>query len=107
MKTMDISIDQSNGYSFGSTIKASMPIRNPDCSELAISSDYACDVSHGDAVAARAIVTQQKTQRPVQFEITEQTRETVVEWMKRAGLRSDDFSKKKTRTPWPMPCETF
>jgi len=28
------------------------------------------DVCHGDRVAARAIVLQQKTQRPVQFEIT-------------------------------------
>ena len=33
------------------------------------------DVCHGDRVAARAIVMQQKTQRSVQFEITEQTRE--------------------------------
>jgi hypothetical protein len=29
------------------------------------------DVAHGDRIAARAIVMQQKTQRPVQFEITE------------------------------------
>jgi site-specific recombinase XerC len=49
------------------------------------------DVSHGERIAARAIVMQQKTQRPVQFEITEQTRETVAEWIKRAGLRGDDF----------------
>jgi hypothetical protein len=28
------------------------------------------DVAHGDRIAARAIVMQQKTQRPVQFEIT-------------------------------------
>ncbi len=33
------------------------------------------DITHGDRVAARAIVVQQKTQRPVQLEITEQTRE--------------------------------
>jgi hypothetical protein len=33
------------------------------------------DICHGDRVAARAIVLQQKTQRPVQFEITEQTRD--------------------------------
>ena len=32
------------------------------------------DVIHGDRVAARATVVQQKTQRPVQFEITEQNR---------------------------------
>ena len=35
------------------------------------------DVCHGDHVATRAIIMQQKTQRPVQFEITEQTRESV------------------------------
>ena len=32
------------------------------------------DVVQGSHVAARAIVMQKKTQRPVQFEITEQTR---------------------------------
>ena len=35
------------------------------------------DIAHGDCVAHRAIVLQQKTQRPVQFEITEQTRTAV------------------------------
>ena len=35
------------------------------------------DVCHGDRVASRAIVLQQKTQRPVQFEITPSTREAV------------------------------
>ena len=49
------------------------------------------DVCHGDWVATRAIVMQQKTQRPVQFEITEQTRESVVAWIRQAGLRSEDY----------------
>src|SRR5919106_2018873 len=35
------------------------------------------DVCHGDRVAARTIVMQQKTQRSVQFEITEPTREAI------------------------------
>jgi hypothetical protein len=35
------------------------------------------DVTHGGAIQARAMVMQQKTNRPVQFEITEQTRESV------------------------------
>ena len=47
------------------------------------------DVCHGDRVAARAIVLQQKTQRPVQFEITASTREVVEAWIKLAGLKSD------------------
>ena len=34
---------------------------------------------------------QQKTQRPVQFEITPPTRDAGQKWIKQAGLRSDDF----------------
>jgi hypothetical protein len=35
------------------------------------------DVCHGDRVASRATVLQQKTQRPVQFEISPATRDAV------------------------------
>jgi integrase len=49
------------------------------------------DVSHGERIAARAIVMQQKTQRTVQFEISEQTRDAVSAWIRRASLRSEDF----------------
>jgi integrase len=34
---------------------------------------------------------QQKTQRPVQFEITEQTREAVAKWIEWAGLKPENF----------------
>jgi len=49
------------------------------------------NVCHSDRVAARAIVLQQKTQRPVQFEITAPTREALDAWIKSAGLKSDSF----------------
>ena len=49
------------------------------------------DVCHGDRVAARAMVLQQKTQHPVQFEITPPAREALQSWIKRAGLKSDNF----------------
>ena len=49
------------------------------------------DVCHGDQMAARAIVLQRKTQRPVQFEITAATREALQAWIKQAALKSDDF----------------
>src|SRR6202162_955132 len=49
------------------------------------------DVCHGDRVATRAVVLQQKTQRPVQFEITPSTREVVGAWIKQAGLKSDSY----------------
>src|SRR6202041_3669919 len=47
------------------------------------------DIAHGDCIAARAIVIQKKTSRPVQFEITEQTRSALAAWIKLSGLRSD------------------
>jgi integrase len=47
------------------------------------------DVCHGQSVASRTIVLQQKTQRPVQFEITEPTREAVGAWIVHAGLAQE------------------
>lgn len=49
------------------------------------------DVSHAGQMASRAIVMQQKTHRPVQFEITQMTRESVQAWIAHAGLRSSDY----------------
>src|SRR5580693_3980438 len=49
------------------------------------------DLCHGERVAARAIVVQQKTLRPVQFEITESTRSALADWISLSGLASDDF----------------
>jgi integrase len=49
------------------------------------------DVCHGDQVATRAIVMQHKTERPVQFEITQATRDAVQAWIGRAGLEPEDF----------------
>ena len=49
------------------------------------------DISHGDRISSRAIVMQQKTERPVQFEITEQTRKSISEWLQLATLRSDSY----------------
>ncbi len=49
------------------------------------------DVCHGEHVASRASVLQQKTQRPVQFEITAPTREALETWIKTAGLKSENY----------------
>ena len=49
------------------------------------------DISHGDTVASRAIVMQRKTQRPVQFEITESTRAALSAWIASVGLRSESW----------------
>jgi integrase len=49
------------------------------------------DVVQGSRVAPRAIVMQKNTQRPVQFEITEQTRDAVAAWIATAHLKPDQF----------------
>jgi integrase len=49
------------------------------------------DVAHGDRITARAIVMQQKTQRSVQFEITEPTRKSVYAWIRHAALKTEDY----------------
>jgi len=49
------------------------------------------DVAQGGRVLPRAIVMQQKTKRPVQFEITEQTRNAVAAWIDRAHLASGQY----------------
>jgi hypothetical protein len=49
------------------------------------------DVAQGGHVAARAIVMQKKTQRPVQVEISEQTRDAVAARIAVAHLRPEQF----------------
>jgi integrase len=49
------------------------------------------DVTHGNSIGKRTIVMQQKTHRPVQFEITDQTRRAIAEWIDHAKLTNDDY----------------
>jgi integrase len=49
------------------------------------------DVVQGSRVASRAIVLQKKTQRPVQFEVTEQTRDAVAAWIAVAHLKPEQY----------------
>jgi len=49
------------------------------------------DVAPGGAIRPRATVIQQKTGRPVPFEITEPTREALAAWLKARGRRADDW----------------
>src|SRR5919106_365801 len=73
------------GISLSLTWRIDLKLRACDLVKL-----RARDVCHGDRVAARTIVMQQKTQRSVQFEITEPTREAIATWINRASLRSED-----------------
>jgi hypothetical protein len=43
------------------------------------------DLVSGGRVRARAMVTQQKTGRPVQFELLEPARTTILDWLERRG----------------------
>ena len=49
------------------------------------------DVTQGDRVQSRARVVQQKTQQPVQFEITVQTRRTLEDWIVASRLGNSDY----------------
>jgi integrase len=49
------------------------------------------DVCHGNVVASRTMVMQQKTQRPVQFELTEQTRDSLAAWIRSSGIHSEGY----------------
>lgn len=49
------------------------------------------DICHGSQILHRATVMQQKTHRPVQFEITPLTRQAIESWLTKAKLRNDNY----------------
>ena len=49
------------------------------------------DITHGDQIRPRAMVVQRKTQRPVQFELTEPTRSAVSAWIEKTHLKPEDY----------------
>ena len=57
------------------------------------------DIAQGNQIMKRAMVIQQKTQTPVQFEITEKTRNSVENWIEQAKLSYDDYLFKSRSKP--------
>ena len=49
------------------------------------------DVAPGGVLRQRATVIQQKTGRPVPFEITDPTRDALAAWLEQRGRRADDW----------------
>lgn len=49
------------------------------------------DISHGNQISSRAIILQQKTGKPVHFEITEPTRISIHGWVKLANIKSGGY----------------
>jgi integrase len=49
------------------------------------------DVMHADQILPRAMVVQRKTQRPVQFELTEPSRSAVAAWIETANLKAENY----------------
>lgn len=49
------------------------------------------DIHLGDSVRLRTTIVQQKTGRPVPFELTEPTRDALTSWLKKRGLRAADW----------------
>src|SRR6476659_11510839 len=50
------------------------------------------DLEAGGRVRNRAMVIQQKTKRPVQFELLEPARSTILAWLERRGGGLDEFA---------------
>ena len=50
-----------------------------------------CNVVQGQRVVTRAMIVQRKTQRPVQFELTEQTRAAIGTWLAKGRLQSEQY----------------
>jgi len=67
-------------------IEIDSKLRGCDIVKLKVS-----DVVRGSCVLSRAMVVQQKTGLPVQFEITEQTRNSIQAWIEKANLKYDGF----------------
>jgi len=59
------------------------------------------DIAHGQSISKRATVLQQKTKQPVQFEITEQTRLAISNWIDQANLSNNDYLFKSRFTASP------
>ena len=59
------------------------------------------DVTHGNQILPWAMVIQRKTQRPVQFELTEPTRLAVAAWLEKAHLQGDQhlFPSRVSKSP--------
>jgi integrase len=49
------------------------------------------DVTIGRSIRSRCMVVQQKTGRPVQFEITDACKESLIAWLEQRGVRDDDW----------------
>ena len=49
------------------------------------------DVTHGNQILPRAMIVQRKTQRPVQFELTEPARSAVSAWIDKASLKPENY----------------
>ena len=49
------------------------------------------DITAGDAIRNRATVMQQKTKRPVQFELIPEGRHILLSWLNYLGISVEDF----------------
>ena len=49
------------------------------------------DISNSGVISPRAMILQQKTSQPVQFEITEGTRESISDWISQCGVSGSDY----------------
>lgn len=52
---------------------------------------WLCDLVRDGGMGTRAMIVQRKTGRPVQFELTEQTRQSLMDWITQRHLSATDY----------------
>ena len=81
-------------------LKSALELRDFVLFSLAIESNLrACDlvqlrvrdVSKGRHIASQVAIRQSQLNRPVQFEITDETRDAIAVWIAQEGLKPDDY----------------
>jgi hypothetical protein len=60
------------------------------------------DLVSGGRVRNRAMVIQQKTKRPVQFELLEPARASLLAWLERRGGSLENYADRLKRQPIPV-----
>ena len=57
------------------------------------------DIGHPGGIMHRATIVQRKTGRPVQFELTDQTRKSVADWLRHTRRTASDYLFPSRRRP--------
>ena len=85
--------------SLGHITARSTPADTPKAARIDLVALRVGDLAREGGLGARAQIIQRKTGRTVQFELTEQTRRAIMDWIIRRGLTREDYLFPSRRQP--------